>query len=222
MSTKHNDKLGMIFNLFSDFQSSIQKSIQTVTERVDRIKASTLVETKIVTSIPEKLILERKIKLLAMYRISDRLRIDGLESCINAGIAELRVGEVIIWSPQYLKAHLVATNCEGMDFGSFVFPYNIPTRIQQKLKGEETLAEVVKHKKYSASLNMSEDETITVYTFSIFTPGLFGGKRSTKSYIVTLPNYTKWRNKYLQTGLGYDIEKMFDPVHQYIKIIIAM
>ena len=86
----------MIFNLFSDFQSSIQKSIQTVTERVDRIKASTLVETKIVISIPEKLILERKIKLLAMYRISDRLRIDGLESCINAGIAELRVGEVII------------------------------------------------------------------------------------------------------------------------------
>ena len=126
----------MIFNLFSDFQSSIQKSIQTVTERVDRIKASTLVETKIVTSIPEKLILERKIKLLAMYRISDRLRIDGLESCINAGADELLVGEVIARFPQDLKSHLVVTNGEGVYFGVFVFPYNILTRIQQRLKGK--------------------------------------------------------------------------------------
>ena len=61
------------------------------------------------------------------------------------------------------------------------------TPIQKRLKGEETLAEVVKHKKYLAILNMSEDESITVYTFSIFTPGLFDGKRSTKSDIGPFP-----------------------------------
>ena len=84
------------------------------------------------------------------------------------------------------------------------------------------MAEVVKHKKDLSSLKMSEDEAITFYTFSIFIPGLFGGKRSTKSYIVTLPNYTKWRNKYLQTGLGYEIEEMLDPVHWDIKMIITI
>ena len=61
LSTKHNDKLGMIFNSFSDFKSSLQKSIHTVTEHVDRIEASTLVVSKIDTSINENLILERNI-----------------------------------------------------------------------------------------------------------------------------------------------------------------
>ena len=132
--------------------------------------------------------------------ISDRLCIDGLESHINDGAYDLRIGEVIIRSPQDLKAHMFTTNCERVYFGGFVYPYNILTRIQQRLKGEETLAEVVKHKKYLASLNMSEDEAITVYTFSIVISGLFGGKRSTKSYIGPLPEYAKWRSKSLQTG----------------------
>ena len=69
---------------------------------------------------------------------------------------------------------------------------------------------------------MSENETITLYTFSIFTPGLFGGKRSTKPDIVPLPDYAKWRNKSLQTGIGYNINKSLEPVHQDMKIIIAI
>ena len=115
-----------------------------------------------------------------MYIITDCLCIDGLDSCINAGADELRVGEVILRSAQYLKAHLVATNSEGVDFGDFICPYNILTCIQQRLKGEDTLTEVVKHKKYLAILNMFEDEVITVYTFSIVDPDQFGCKRSTR------------------------------------------
>ena len=133
------------------------------------------------------------------------LCIDGLESRINAGADEMQVGEVIIISHQDLKSYLVVTNCEGVDFGGFVSPYNILTRIKQRLKCEETLEEVVKHKKCLTSRKMSEDEAIIVYTFSIFTPGLFDGKRSTKSDIGPFPDYTKWRNKSLHKGLGYDI-----------------
>ena len=132
-----------------------------------------------------------------MDRIADCLWIDGLESHINAGADYLQVSEVIIRSPQYLKAYLVATGGEGVDFGGFVFPYNIITCTQQRLKGEETLSEVVKHKKYLASLTMSEDEAIIFYTFSIFALGLFGSNRSTKSDIGPFPNYAKWHNKYL-------------------------
>ena len=88
------------------------------------------------TSLPVKLILESEIDELKMGCITDRLHIDGLESLINAGADELRVCEVIIRSPQDLKANLVANNCEGVDFGGFVCPYNILIRIQQRLKGE--------------------------------------------------------------------------------------
>ena len=67
---------------------------------------------------------------------------------------------------------------------------------------------------------MYEDETITVYTLSILSPVLFGGKWSTKSDIGPLSDYDKWRNKYLQTCLGYDIEKFLGPVYRDIRMII--
>ena len=113
-----------------------------------------MVGTTNMTSLLEQWILERKIEELEMDRIADCLHVDGLKSHINAGSDELRVGDVIIRSPQGLKEHLVVTNCEGVDFGGFVFPYNILTRIQQRLEDEETLAEVVKHKKDLENLNM--------------------------------------------------------------------
>ena len=53
------------------------------------------------------------------------------------------------------------------------------------------------------------------------TPSLFVGKRTTKSDINYPPTYGKWRDKISQTGFGYDLEKLLDPVHQDIKLIIA-
>ena len=122
-----------------------------------------------------------------MYRITDHLWIDGLESYINAGSDELQVGEFVICSPQDLKANLVATNGEGVYFGGFICPYNILTRIPYSMKGEDTLTEVVKYRKILASLNMSEYEIISVYIVSIIALGLYGGKCSTNSDIGPLP-----------------------------------
>ena len=65
------------------------------------------------------------------------------------------------------------------------------------------MAEVMKHKKYLAILKMSEDEGIKIYTFLVVVPSLFGGKITTKSDIAYLQTYGKWRDKSLQTGLGY-------------------
>ena len=130
-----------------------------------------------------------------MNFIANRLCIGGLDSRINASADELQVGEVIIRSPQYHKTYMVASNCERVDFGSLFCPYNILTNTQKRIKGEETLAEVFKHKKYLSRLKISEDKSITVYTFSIVAPDLIGGKRSTKSDIGPLPQHIKWRNK---------------------------
>ena len=146
---------------FSDFQSSLQKFIQTVTERVENIEAYTLVGTTTMTIIPDQLVLERKIEELGMDHIADCPHIDVLESRINDGTDELLVGEVIIWSTQDLKAHLVGNKCEKGYFWGFVFPYNILTCIQYRLKGEETLEEGVKHKKQFSSLKISKYEAIT-------------------------------------------------------------
>ena len=82
------------------------------------------------------------------------------------------------------------------------------------------MAEVMKHNKDLASLNISEDEAITVYTFSVVVSSLFAGKRTTKSDIAYLLTYGRWIDKSLQTSLGYDFEKMLDPVHCDIKLII--
>ena len=99
LSTKHDDELGMILNSFSTFQSSPQKLIWTVTDRVDLTEDSKLGGTEMSTGLPEKLILESKVEELDMDHINDRLRIDGLESHINAGTDEMQVGEVIIRYP---------------------------------------------------------------------------------------------------------------------------
>ena len=110
----------MIFKSFATFPSYLHKSIQTVTKRVDKIEAKNLGGTATVTGLPEKLILERKVEELDMDRINDCICINGLESHTTAGADELQVGEVIICSPQYLKAHLVMTDGEEVDFGGFV------------------------------------------------------------------------------------------------------
>ena len=86
----------MIFNSFYTFQFSLQKSIQTVTERVDSIEASTLFGVTTMKSFPEQMILDMKIEELEMDCIADCLCIYVLESCINAGADEMQVGEVII------------------------------------------------------------------------------------------------------------------------------
>ena len=49
----------------------------------------------------------------------------------------------------------------------------------------------MKHKKGLASVKMSEDEAIRVYTFSLFVPILLGVNRTTKSDIKKLPTYRK-------------------------------
>ena len=51
----------MILKSFSVFRYSLQKSIQTVTGNVEKVEDSTLVGTVTVTSLPEQMILERKI-----------------------------------------------------------------------------------------------------------------------------------------------------------------
>ena len=87
--------------------------------------------------------------------ISYQLCIDGLESRLNVGDDELAIGGVVFRSPEDLKAHMVEIKGEANDFGGLVCVYSVFTRINQRIKGEERMAEVMTHNKYLARINMS-------------------------------------------------------------------
>ena len=67
--------------------------------------------------------------------ISDKLRIDGLESRLNAVTDGISIGEVIVYSPEELKAHMIVVQGEASNFGGFVCVHKILTRIHQRIKG---------------------------------------------------------------------------------------
>ena len=138
--------------------------MRTVTEIMDNMEASTLAGFTHQGSIQLEDLVEH-ISEIEKDRISDCLRVGGFRSRLNAGADELAVGETIVRSHEDLKAHLVSFQGEASDFGGFVCVYNILTRINQLIKGEEKMVEVMKHRKDLERLNMLEDEAITVYIF---------------------------------------------------------
>ena len=90
-----------------------------MTERVDKIEASTLTGFKDQGSSQLEALVEQILEL-EKYRISDRLRIDDLESRLNVGANELAIGEVIVRSPEDLNAHMVAVQVKASDFRGFI------------------------------------------------------------------------------------------------------
>ena len=94
---KHEDELTFIFDKLSVFQEGVLQNIRTMTEIVDKTEASTLTGIKYQGYSHLRVLVEH-ISELERDRISDRLRIDGLESRLNAGDDKLAVGEMIVRS----------------------------------------------------------------------------------------------------------------------------
>ena len=84
------------------------------------------------------------------------------------------------------------------------------------------MEEHYKHKKDIKSLNLSEDEATVFYSFTITAPAPFHSKKNKKSDILALDTAEKWKNKKLLIGVGYEIERAMDQVHQDIYLIIEL
>ena len=98
---RHEDELKLIFDKLSMFQEGFLHNIHTMTERVKKMESSTLaVFTAQGLSQMEALVYQ--ILDMEKDRVSDRLRIDGFESRLNAGADKISIGEVIVRSPKYL------------------------------------------------------------------------------------------------------------------------
>ena len=65
---------------------------------------------------------------------------------MNEEADELTIGKVIVRSPEDLKSHTIAMQGEARDFGDFFCVHNIVNRIHQRIKGEENMAKIMKHK----------------------------------------------------------------------------
>ena len=198
----HEYELSSFFDKLSIYQEGVLQNIRTMTERVDKIEAYTLTGFIDQGSIQLEALMNQ-ISELEKDRISDRLRIDGFESSLNAGADELAIGRVIICSPEDLKSHIVSVQGESRNFGGLICVYNIFTRVHQCNKGGEMMVEVTKHKNDLARLKMLENEAITVFTILVAVTILSEGKRTTKSDIAYLPTYGRWIDNILHTGLGY-------------------
>ena len=72
------------------------------------------------------------------------------------------------------------------------------------------------------ALNLPEAEATSFYSFTVTAPAPFQGKKSKKSDIPSLDTPEKWKNKKLMIGVGYNMEKMLEQVHQEVALIIEI
>ena len=86
-----------------------------MTERVDKMEASTMTGFTD-QGLSQMEVMKEKISELDKESIPDRLSIDGLGSSMNTGAGEIAIGEVIVCSTEYLKAHMVEIQGEAIKF----------------------------------------------------------------------------------------------------------
>ena len=218
---RNTTELNDIFQNLNEFQSSLTDKLKAVTRTVDRLESTVAsgFEASLTTELDD---MKAVVAQLRKDRITDRLRIESLESRVSSGQEEIAVGMQKVRSPADLVALLKDLGAESIDFGGFVDVFNIFIRIHSKSKGETSMEEHFKHKKDIKALNLSEAEATSFYSFTVTAPAPFQGKRSKKSDIPSLDTPEKWKNKKLLIGVGYDMEKMLDQVHQEVALIIEI
>ena len=214
-------ELNDIFANLKEFQSTLTDKVKSVTRTVDRLESTVAsgFESSFTTEVDD---LKAVVTQLRKDRISDRLRIESLESRVSSGQEEIAVGSQKIRSPADLVAMLKTLGAESIDFGGFVDVYNIFIRMHSKAKGETSMEDHFKHKKDIKALNLSEAEATSFYSFTVTAPAPFQGKKSKKSDIPSLDTPEKWKNKKLMIGVGYDMEKMLEQVHHEVALIIEL
>mmetsp|Transcript_20683 Transcript_20683/g.30304 ORF Transcript_20683/g.30304 Transcript_20683/m.30304 type:complete len:733 (-) Transcript_20683:5335-7533(-) len=221
---EHEQELNKLFGSSSTALNDIKRSILTLTTRVDNLTQEVGLSPLNAPSmdISAKFeAMEIKLGALERDRVHDRAQIEALESRFDSGSHKLDLGGgTFLRSSLDIRAFLTRLGATDIDFGGLVCPYNIFIRIHKYIEGDGSLQDVFKSKKDIRGMNLSEDEALTIYSHSAVLPPIFGGRKTEKSEIGTLPTYNKWRNKTTQTGLAYDIERYLTLVQSDVSAII--
>ena len=165
-----------------------------------------------------------EVTALKLQRESDRARIELLESQGDIGSlrVEVRPGGPSLRSAKDVANYLQSIGASDAGFGGFVDIYNLLYRIQTCIEGGPSITEVNKNTKDVLQLAMNEDEAIVGYTFRSPVPSYFGGKKTEKTYIPKLPDYSKWRTSDLQYGFAVDAETYVYQVRDNVRTMIRL
>ncbi len=79
------------------------------------------------------------------------------------------------------------------------------------MDGVGSVADYLKKKKDAIGVKLSEDEALVTYSFQDTAPPMFGGTKTDKSSIQSLPTPAKWRQRQNMSGLAYEIENELFP-----------
>ena len=133
---------------------------------------------------------------LRAQQASDKARIEALEAQQDAGSLRVEVtpGGTVLRSAQDVANFLQSIGAGSAGYGGFVDIYNLLYRIQDCIEEGPSITEVTKNSKDVMQLSMNEDEVVVGYTFRSPVPSYFGGKKTSKTYIPKLPEYSKWRS----------------------------
>ena len=219
--SQHDSELQEIFSNIKSFKEVMENKMKAMQRTLDRLEGDVTGGSydALAAEFSEA---QTVVHNLKKERIADRLRIESLEARISTGKEEIAVGSHKVRSAHDLLALFKNEGAEAVDFGGFIDVYNFFIRIHSRSKGETSMEDHYKHKKDIKSLNLSEDEATAFYSFTVTAPAPFHGKKNKKSDIPALDTAEKWKNKKLLIGVGYEIERTLDQVHQDIALIIEL
>jgi len=214
------EEFDRMFSAVQSLQTETNSSFRSLGSRLNEVEAFTLQRSP-GPSREEFSILQEKIDILLSQSAQDKRRIETLESQIETGTerVEIRRG-TILRSPRDVLAYLESFDSSSVDFGGFVDIYNLIYRIQVCIEGNLSLSDAIKAKKDVAALHITEDEAVVEFTFKAPVPSYFGGKKSEKSYIQKLPDYTSWRSENRKHGFAAEVDTYLPQVRSDVRTII--
>ena len=221
----HDDELHDTFSGLQNFITTADSKSKHFSNRLDQLESDNSGNHGLdYYEIMEKVeSMSEEIVELKRERNEDRARIDSLETKSSNGLTSFQLGGTYTArDPGDVKSYLCSITAEDCDFGGFCDVYNVLIRVQSKIDGAGEVGDYLKRKKDAKSVELSENEAIVIYSFLDEAPPLFGGDKSEKSDIHSLPSYVKWRNKGKQSGLGYELQYKLKGVEREVKQLIQL
>ena len=222
----HEQDLESTFQTMQSFKAAADRKSRQLIHRLDSLESNTgggidTLEMLEVTSKVEEL--SNQLAELTKARANDLERIDALEARCGQDLSSVQLeDDILAKSPGDIRAYLTRIGAHHCDLGGFCDVYNVLIRIQAKIDGAGEVGDFLKRRKDARSVELSENEAIVLYSFLDEAPPMFGGDKSEKTDIQSLPTYGKWRNKAKQSGLGYEVQTKMKSVEREIKELISL
>ncbi len=226
----HEGELNQIFTGFTNFRSSTEASLRSLSTRMGAGVPSGNPQP---AAVPGPMFGAKQaggfVVTQTMYdgmmatidelkadRQRYALKIKSLEQKLQANDAAYNLGGTVVRSAADMQAYLKSIGATGIDYGGFCDVYNILIRVSAGITGAGSLSNYTKRQKDASSIGQSEDETVVNYSFQDTAPPIFAGAKSDKSEIEGIVKPEDWKNKSMMSGVGFEIERRVQGVRETV------